>query len=50
MITTTVKPDGSRVIQRGRKTITVQPNGSRVIVTRGIFGTTTTVVKGPRRR
>jgi hypothetical protein len=38
------------VIQIGKKTITVQPDGRRVIVTRGFFGKTRTVVKGPQRR
>ena len=43
MVTTTIKPNGVRIITQGRKTILIQPNGQRVITKRGPFGRVTVV-------
>ena len=43
MVSTTIKPNGVRVIHQGRRTILIQPNGQRVITKRGPFGRVTVV-------
>ena len=60
MVSTTIKPNGVRIITQGRRTILIQPNGQRVITKRGPFGRVTVVTiktdgtrivqKGGRRR
>ena len=47
MVTTTIKPNGVRVIQQGRRTVLIQPNGQRVITKRGPFGGVTVVTVKP---
>ena len=43
MVTTTIKPNGVRIVQQGKRTILIQPNGQRVITKRGPFGGVTVV-------
>jgi hypothetical protein len=43
MVTTTIKPNGVRIVQQGKRTILIQPNGQRVITKRGPFGRVTVV-------
>ena len=43
MVTTTIKPNGVRIVNQGRRTILIQPNGQRVITKRGPFGRVTVV-------
>ena len=43
MVSTTIKPNGVRIITQGRRTILIQPNGQRVITKRGPFGRVTVV-------
>jgi hypothetical protein len=60
MVSTTIKPNGVRIITQGRRTVLIQPNGQRVITKRGPFGRVTVVTvktdgtrvvqKGGRRR
>jgi hypothetical protein len=47
MVSTTIKPNGVRVIHQGRRTILIQPNGQRVITKRGPFGRVTVVIVKP---
>ena len=47
MVSTTIKPNGVRIITQGRRTILIQPNGQRVITKRGPFGRVTIVIVKP---